>query len=398
MKKDKVIRDPIHGNIKISPAEVKLVDTPEFQRLRRVKQNGLCYLVYPAMNSTRFEHSLGVMHLASMVGEQLNLKEEELTVLRVAGLLHDIGHCPFSHTSDEIVRKQGSSHEALASEIISGGRICEILTDEGISERRVSNLILGKGKMSKIISSGIDADKMDYLIRDSYYAGVAYGVIDLDRIIHSLKKVNTDIVVKLGGLEAVESLLISRNLMYQTVYRHHTKRIAESMFKKAIESVFESGTMEFEDFKSKDDQELESALMEGTDYSRMIVDRLRNRRLFKVVYSERLSSIDEPFLEDVKDCRTELEERLTTDYGLEEGMVLIDVPETSMSEFRILIDHDETLKSIDEVSALARALEKTEMEKLTLCVYTAPENVGLFKDFDPEKYLTFKQRKLRSYS
>ena len=125
--KRKIIRDPIHGNISLSELEVDLVDTMYFQRLRNIKQNGFCYLVYPAMNSTRFEHSLGVMHLAGILSDHLNLKEKDKNLLRATGLLHDIGHCAFSHTLDDIIKKLGHSHEENSSRIILKTEVSDIL-------------------------------------------------------------------------------------------------------------------------------------------------------------------------------------------------------------------------------------------------------------------------------
>jgi hypothetical protein len=219
-KREKTIRDSIHGNIKLDDLEIKLLDTPQMQRLRRIKQNGFCYLVYPAMNSTRFEHSLGVMYLAGLLSDHLNLRKDERKLLRVASLLHDVGHCAFSHTSDELLKRFKIFHEENSANIILRSEISDILKEGGVDPIEVANLIKGKGALSKLLSSEIDIDKMDYLIRDSYYAGVAYGVIDLERVIHGIKlmKDSGEVVVKRGSLEAVESLLISRNLMYQTVY------------------------------------------------------------------------------------------------------------------------------------------------------------------------------------
>ena len=113
----KIIRDPIHGNVELNEIELKLLDTPHMQRLRHIKQNWLCYLVYPAMNSTRFEHSLGVMHLAGKVADHLGLVEERKN-LKLAGLLHDVGHCAFSHTSDHLLSRFGFDHEENSSRII----------------------------------------------------------------------------------------------------------------------------------------------------------------------------------------------------------------------------------------------------------------------------------------
>jgi len=397
MKPAKTIRDPIHGTIALSELELELLDTPQLQRLRNIKQNGLCYLIYPAMNSTRFEHSLGVMHLAKLVGEHLNLKDEEKVKLGVAGLLHDIGHCAFSHTSDDILVRMGHSHEENSSLIIEKTDISEILTSNGINPREISDLIKGEGNLAKIISSEIDVDKMDYLIRDAYYAGVAYGVIDLERIIYGMKLVDDDMVVSRGSLEAVESLLISRNMMYQTVYRHHTKRIVEAMFKHALLDMIDRKKLGYEEFIQLDDIDLVYRMRNSGGYSEDITERIDERRLFKIVFQENISAIEDNFREDMTENSEKIEGEIAKDFGIGEGYVLLDIPEVKLSEFKVLVEFDNELKRIDEISPLANALEKSEQEKLTFCFYALPEDMEKFREFNPEKYIEFSQTRLGKF-
>ncbi len=397
MKPVKTIRDPIHGTITLNEIELELIDTPEFQRLRRIKQNGLCYLVYPAMNSTRFEHSLGVMYLAGRMAEHLELDNDNREILRVAALLHDIGHCAFSHTSDDILIKGGDSHEKNSSRIIMKSEISDILKNHGINPVEISGLANGEGNLGKIISSEIDIDKMDYLIRDSYYAGVAYGVIDLERIIYGVKMVDGEIFIKRGSIEAVESLLISRNLMYQTVYRHHTKRIVESMFRHAIDSLIKKGIVNYGEFIRMDDIDLIHALRNAGGYPGEIMNRIDNRRLFKTVFQGRMVSITENFRRDMAEKSMELEKKIAEDFGIDDGYLLLDIPGMKMPEFKILIESDNGSKFIDEISNLARALEKAEEEKLTLCIYTNTENREKMKEFNAERYIEFSQTRLRKF-
>lgn len=396
MKPTKTIRDPIHGTIQLNEIELELIDTPEFQRLRRIRQNGLCYLVYPAMNSTRFEHSLGVMYLAGRMADHLEIDDDSKNILRIAALLHDIGHCAFSHTADEILIKEGYSHEKNSSRIITKSKISDILKNHGINPAGISELADGEGNLGKIISSEIDVDKMDYLIRDSYYAGVAYGVIDPERIIYGTKVVDGEIVIGKGSIEAVESLLISRNLMYQTVYRHHTKRIAEAMFRHAIESLLKHN-IDYEEFMRMDDIDLIHALRNADGYPKEIMDRIDNRRLFKTVFQGKIMSITENFRKNMAEKSGEIENRIAEDFGIEEGYLLLDIPGMKMPEFKILIESDNGLKFIDEISNLARSLEKAEEEKLAVCIYTNPENREKLKGFDAEKYIEFSQTRLRRF-
>ncbi len=373
------------------------MDSPQFQRLRGIKQNGLCFLVYPAMSSTRFEHSLGVMHLAGMLADHLELEADERQHIRVAGLLHDIGHCAFSHTSDDMLLRMNHSHEENAVRLIASSEVSDILSKHGLDGRKVASLINGKGNFGKIISSEIDIDKMDYLIRDSYYAGVAYGIIDLERIIHGMKLYNNELVIGKGSQEAVESLLINRNMMYQTVYRHHTKRIIEAMFKRALEDLVDNENVGYEEFIRMDDSDVVYRLRHSRGYSQQMMDRIDKRRLFKIFYSERISRIEENFRRDMIEKEDVIEEKIAADFGVEAGLVLLDMPETKMSEFRIRIESDEGLKYIHEISTLARALKESEEEKMNFCVYAPPEHLSKFKLFDMEQYVEFTQKKLSRF-
>jgi len=360
-----------------------LIDTVYMQRLRRIKQNGLCFLVYPAMNSTRFEHSIGVMHLSGLMADHLELAEKDKEKLRAAALLHDVGHGPFSHTSDEALASRGDTHEGRSSKIIQKTEISDILEDSGINPQEIAGLVKGEGRLAKILCSEIDVDKMDYLVRDSYYAGVAYGTIDLERIIYGTKLRGDDIVIKKGSLEAVEFLLISRNLMYETVYRHHTKRKAESMFRSALAYALKK-KLKYEEFPGMDDIDLVYRLRHTGGYAQEIMKRIDTRKLFKTVFQERVMLVEETFRPDLVRNKEKIEEKIAKDYGVKNGYVILDIPETRMPEFRTLVETDEGLKRIDEVSTLAKTLEKADQEKQTLCIYAAPEYLSKFKNFNPE--------------
>ncbi len=392
----KNVRDPIHGTISLTEQELKLVDTAYMQRLRRIKQNGLCYLVYPAMNSTRFEHSLGVMHLAGLMADHLEVPDEDKEKLRIAALLHDVGHCPFSHTSDEILAKNEDSHEDNAARLIQKTVMSDIIAKKDIDPKEISALIKGKGRLGRILCSEIDVDKMDYLVRDSYYAGVAYGTIDLERVIYGTTLGSEGLVVRKGSLEAVEFLLISRNLMYETVYRHHTKRIAESMFRTALSSLMNK-KLKYDEFLSMDDIDLVYKMRHAGGYSQEMMKRIDDRKLFKKIFQEKMSLVEEAFREDLKKNKEKIEDRIAKDHGIKKGYLLLDIPEAKMSEFRTQVETDEGLKGIDEVSSLARTLERSEQEKLTLCVYAAPEYIGKLKNFNPEKYIEFAQTRLGKF-
>ena len=392
----KNVRDPIHGTIYLTKLEKRLMDTWHMQRIRHIKQNGLCYLVYPAMNSTRFEHSLGVMHLAGLMADHLELPEKDKEKLRAASLLHDVGHGPFSHTSDDALESKGDTHEDLSSKIIQKTEVADILSDEGVNPRDIAGLVKGEGRLSKILCSEIDVDKMDYLVRDSYYAGVAYGTIDLERIIYGTKLRGDDLVIKKGSLEAVEFLLISRNLMYETVYRHHTKRKAESMFRSALSSALKK-KLKYDEFVRMDDIDLVYRMRHAGGYPQEIMKRIDTRKLFKTVFQERIMLVEEAFRPDLVKNKERIEDKIAKDHGVKKGYVILDIPETKMPEFRTLVETEEGLKRIDEVSTLAKTLEKADQEKQTLCIYTSAEYLPKFKSFNPEKYIEFAQTRLGKF-
>jgi len=390
MASARMIRDPIHGDVSLTELEIMLLDSPWMQRLRNIKQNGFCFLVYPAMNSSRFEHSIGVAHLAGVMVENLGLDPIEGTEVRVAGLLHDVGHCAFSHTSDKLLSKMGLSHEKNSARIIRETEIADALKAYGIKPKKIVNLIHGRGELGKIISSEIDVDKMDYLIRDAYYAGVAYGVIDVERVIHSLKMARRRLVVDESGLEAVESLLISRNMMYQTVYRHHTKRVVECMVEHALDTMYDSGFVSKEEYLRFDDIDVVNLLRNCGGYSSEIMGLIEKRLLFKPIYQTKVSSLDRKSVHELKKKLVELENKIAADYRADNGFVFVDYPESSVSEFKIKVEVDGDLKPLDKVSSLARSLEKSDKEKLVLYFYAARRFIDNFRDFKVERYLKFK--------
>lgn len=394
--KTKIIRDPIHKDIELNELELKILDTPEMQRLRKIKQNGFSYLVYPSLNNTRFEHSIGVMFLAGKIADKLNLNKDEKQDLRIASLLHDVGHLPFSHISSEVIKKENKnfSHEENSCNIIRKN-FREILNFYGINIEKICDLIKGKENFGKIINSDIDADRMDYLLRDSYYAGVAYGMIDINRLIHSLKFYKNSLIVSMEGIEAVENLLIARNLMYQTVYRHHTKQIAEAMFSRAFKIFLEEKKKNFsyneiiENLSKIGDCELEN-LMENSEneYVREIIKRLKERNLFKRCYVEKITNINIEFDPEL------VEDKICSSLGIPKNYLLIDIPEMEMNEYDALIEYNGTIFNIKEISELAKALKKQEISRMNFCIYTDKKYLDLMKNFVPENFIKLIQKKL----
>jgi HD superfamily phosphohydrolase len=258
------IRDPVHGYVKLDRMALALIDTPQMQRLRWIKQLGLANLVYPGANHTRFEHSLGVYHLSGLLSEHLGLDEDEKLKSRASALLHDIGHGPLSHATESVISScLRCEHESIA-EILKRDPIRDVLGEFGLLPRDIQDRISGKTSLSQVISGEIDVDRMDYLIRDAHYTGVAYGVIDHLRLIQKMRIYNGFLAIESGGIQAAASLLVSRLLMHPTVYYHHVCRISEAMVSSGVRHMIDDGKSPKE-IRSLDDMELFSLMASEED-------------------------------------------------------------------------------------------------------------------------------------
>jgi HD superfamily phosphohydrolase len=235
------ITDPIHKFIRFTELEKKIIDSNVFQRLRRIKQLAGAHLVYPGAQHSRFEHSLGTMHLAGLAGEHLFtmgiIDKESIQELRIASLLHDVGHGPFSHLFEEALKvksnKNNKNHETIGAEIICKTEMSDILSSFGFSPATISEISFGNSKVkfkSEIISGSLSSDLMDYLPRDGYFTGVEYGKVDYNRIINSFRVTeNESLALDISSFYSFESMIISRFEMFRAVYFHKTVRSAEVM-------------------------------------------------------------------------------------------------------------------------------------------------------------------------
>ena len=236
--KTKIINDPIYGFISLEKGIIfDLIEHPFFQRLRRISQLGLSYLVYPGAFHTRFHHALGCMFLMTKAIEQLRNKgskitEEEAEALKIAILLHDIGHGPFSHALEHSI-VNNISHENLSNLFMNK------LNDEFNGKLDLAIQIFNDNHSKKflhqLVSSQIDMDRLDYLKRDSFFTGVTEGNIGTERIINMLNVVNDELVVEEKGIYSVEKFLIARRLMYWQVYLHKTVLSAEHTLIKILQ-------------------------------------------------------------------------------------------------------------------------------------------------------------------
>jgi putative nucleotidyltransferase with HDIG domain len=351
-----IIRDAIHGNVELGELEGRMIDTAEFQRLRGIKQLGMTHLVYPGAVHTRFEHSIGTMHLASLICERLGIGREEKEKMRVQALLHDIGHNAFSHESEKAMRKFFGSHEEIGKGKIAKGEIGDIV-GENFS---VSEIALDAGE---IICSDVGADRMDYLQRDAYYTGVSYGTVDTDRLIHTLEMDGEGLVVGKGGIEAAEMLLVGRFMMFSNVYLHKTVRIASAMLNRGIAGAISEGMEPKAFLEGTDDSVLR--IMKGTPSGKKYADALARRELYKEAHSV------EGAIVDPETAARELSGECGCD-------VLLDLPPVLSKKPRIRARAKGGLGLLVEESDLVRSLfmaEEKRKKTLILCPKGAREKV-----------------------
>jgi hypothetical protein len=383
----RTVRDPLWQNIRLEPAAAAVVDTPEFQRLRRVKQLGFAHLVYPGAVHTRFLHALGVYHLCRRAldtlgsgGELERLgpgQRELLPLLPLAALLHDVGHYAFSHAMEEVEPDSlPGHHEEVADRFLEAEGIrgaLEWIHPEGPA--RVGALIRGRSDhpLQGLITGSLDLDKIDYLARDSFFCGVPYGSVDVDRLLDALTLAREgegppELAVTEKGITALESLLFSKYQMFRNVYWHHTVRAATSAFRRLVESAVQAGLLARDELPGRTDHELMSLLGHrtagvrgpgepegagtippspglagrdgdadggGTDASRamrrvrLLHGALVHRRLPKrsvELFGDELPDGMGEWMQTRPDLVRRLEDRLAREWGASPGAVLVDYP------------------------------------------------------------------------
>lgn len=337
------ITDPIHRYIRFTDVEREVLDTPAFQRLRRIKQLSGAHLVYPCAQHSRFEHSLGTMHIAGYAAETLlakgYLSKDSIQELRLAALLHDIGHGPFSHLFEEILdAKCKQSHEDLGKKIIIKTEISDILKKHGYGSNSICKLSFGESKIkffNEIIVGALSADIMDYLPRDGLFTGAEYGKIDYHRLISSFEVVsNAHLAINRSALYSFESMLISRYEMFKAVYFHKTVRSAEVMLlhsmRLANEQLNLTDTSLNNYLNLNDDSTLEKIQsLNGNDVAVRLITDYRNRRLLKCVYEKFLHKHDERYKKMDARALDDLASQIAESAGVEENSVFVDASRTS---------------------------------------------------------------------
>ncbi|HJL67252.1 MAG TPA: HD domain-containing protein, partial [Nitrosopumilus sp.] len=284
--------------------ELLIIDNPIFQRLRRIRQLSGAHLTYPAAQHTRFEHSLGVMHIASQAGQALKekgiVKSDDIEILRLSGLLHDIGHGPFSHLFEEIIQEKKISHEDFGKEIILKSDIGDNLSKSGFNKKLITKIAFGDSKfqyLNEIVSGALSADMMDYLLRDGYFTGAEHAKIDHKRITQSLDVHMKKLALERSALYSFESMMHSRYQMFKAVYFHKTVRAAEVMLLEALrlsDDEFGFSTFNLNEFINLTDEYVLSSLLSSKSSklkrARQFALDYQNRKLLKCVFERILTS------------------------------------------------------------------------------------------------------------
>jgi len=334
------ITDPIHDFIRLNKTEHEIIDTPVFQRLRRIKQLSGAHLTYPGAQHTRFEHSLGVLHIASMAASSLNSKglmsTDDIENIRLAALLHDIGHGPFSHLFEEVLQRKKQSHEDVGKQIILKSEIGDIISKSGYDKKLIHNLAVGQSRMqylNEIVSGALSADMMDYLLRDGYFTGAEHAKIDHHRLTHSLDVYKNKLALDSSALVNFETMMISRFQMFKAVYFHKTVRAGEVMLLEAMSLAGNElglSSLKMDEYVKLTDEVVLEKLMSLQETSsdlkaaKKIATDYQDRKLFKCVFERSLSgkSLSKKRQEEIK-------QKIAKKSNINPNQIFIDTSTTS---------------------------------------------------------------------
>jgi len=381
------IRDPLYGYLELSDEETRILNSDHMQRLRRVKQLGFSSLVYPGATHNRFEHSLGVMHLTGRFADSLELEDEKRRELRMAALLHDAGHGPFSHTSEIIAEDKGKSHEDYSCEIAD-----RIDGKHSLNTLNIKKIIRGKTELGSIVAGDIDADRMDYLMRDAHASGLEYGQIDYETIIRCAKVKSGKLVYSSKAIEALESLFTSRFHMYKTLYDHHTARITKMMLGRAFRDLNQE--MDADRIMRMDDYEADQALVNSSGPSKELYTRIRNRELFKRCLEWETDDVSREQMLTINNRidREKAEREIAEAVELEPHEIIVDPPHIpEIEKIEVKIEKEDEIISFSDVSGLQKALKKAEWRNVGLRVYGPKEKREEIKKASEDVLEGFKQ-------
>jgi HD superfamily phosphohydrolase len=334
-----IVRDPLWDNIRVDRSVMRLVDSPPVQRLRYIRQLGHAFLVYPGATHSRFEHALGTYHLTKLAlaaleerGELDPVSDERRLAVRLAALLHDIGHYPFSHALEEA---GFPSHEALGVSLLEEGVLAEEIARFGVPGlgREIGALIRGRSDspLAGLISGSLDLDKIEYLNRDARMCGVPYGAVDVDRLMAALSLVPAAAGYEVGvhekGVSALESLLFAKYQMYRNVYWHHAVRSATCMFKRAVRAAVATGGITQQDIARTNDGGLMERLFPIDPTG--LAAAVHGRRLYKRAMDLPASDVPDtiqPWVWEDPALLEQVEDLVADRMGLQADELLLDFP------------------------------------------------------------------------
>ncbi|MEM4678887.1 MAG: HD domain-containing protein [Candidatus Jordarchaeales archaeon] len=332
-----------------------MIDTEAVQRLRRIRQLAGSEFVYPAGVHTRFEHSLGVMHLSNLMAESLvskgYLESDAVEMIKIAGLLHDVGHGPFSHVFEALlIRHLKKTHEDITMEIITQTSLKDAVESIGLNAKDVALLAVGKLQkkhkefLSQIISSSIDCDKLDYILRDSYHTGGEFASIDVFRLIHTIDLHEGNLAVDLVALPTLESFLVARVELFRSIYFHKASRAAQILLEKGLEKVNEEINIvkvSPQEYLNYDDYSVWGLMLQCKG-SKPYIERLKMRDLPKVSY-EKIFFVRNGVFSAImtkEAIKRRLEEEIAEEAGVDVENVYIDVPTLPSVPYHRTMDED----------------------------------------------------------
>jgi len=319
------------------------------------------------------------MFLADVAARRFGIPEKERMLVVAAGLLHDIGHGPFSHASEPLMEQfLRTTHDDI-ERIISRGT-GDLLRENGIDPRELCRIVKGNHRLSGIIHGDLDVDRMDYLLRDAYYTGAPYGTVDAQRLIrHLIQTPDGETVLDENGVNAAESLLISRTLMRPSVYFHHVSRIGESMFQLAVLEHTGGGREDtIRQLMVMDDPGCMHTLQtSASPVARGLAERLYGRRLYKRALFATSDQVNTPAFQNgvpIGTCR-DYAEQIAETAGLLPHEVLVDIPAVPRElSLGVRVKNQHAIVSFEEFSPRIRTLNATRREGWRLGVYTLPEH------------------------
>ncbi|NVM28300.1 MAG: HD domain-containing protein [Candidatus Helarchaeota archaeon] len=341
MKSILIIKDTVFGYISITHAIKQIIDSYPFQRLRRIRQLAGSEYVYPTATHVRFAHCLGVMHLAEQLimnlAKSIEVTEELVNRIKIAALLHDVGHGPFSHIFESVlINYLDKTHEDMTTWIIAESELAGIIEKQGLDPIEISKLAVGKlptsdqNYLNQIIASAVDVDSMDYIVRDSHFSGAEYSA-DIFRLIYTMDVFEGDLAVNLSALSTLEAFLLARYESFKSIYFHKTSRAVQIMLEQALDKAKdELSLIQYDnplDYLKWDDYSTWTALRNSKSAS-SIINNIERRKLIKVAYEQTSHMKNEmvPAILTKNKIRKQIEEEIAEETNIDPEVIWIDVP------------------------------------------------------------------------